>query len=242
MASRDGFCPVARAVEVLGDRWSLLIVREMVRGVRRFNALERSVPGISRSILAARLRHLEREGVIRRTIGRNGRTTDYGLTDTGRDLGAVLDALNAWAVRWYVPPDRPIDVDPDGLMKWVWRHVMLDAVPAERVVIGFELLGRERRYFWLVLEPDDVSLCPDNPGFPEQIQIRATTRALYELFIGRVSLREAIANGSVEIDAPPALLRALPVWFRLRPDPGQAGARAFAPGAGNQEEGVAISA
>jgi len=241
MASRDGFCPVARGVEVVGDRWSLLIVREMLRGVRHFNGLERSVPGISRSILAARLRHLEREGVIRRTRGPDGRPTGYRLTETGRDLGPVLDALNAWAVAWYVPAGRRIDVDPDGLMEWVWRHVMLDALPSERVVIGFELCGRERRYYWLVLEPDDVSLCPDNPGFPEQVQVKATTGALYELVIGRVSLARAIATGSVEVEAPPALLRALPRWFRLRPDDGPAVAGEFAPVARNREVDVPIS-
>ena len=86
-----------KSVEVLGDRWCLLLVREMLRGVDRFNELERSVPGISRSVLAQRLRHLEREGIVDRRVGAGGRTTDYRLTDAGRELGSVVGALNAWA-------------------------------------------------------------------------------------------------------------------------------------------------
>jgi DNA-binding HxlR family transcriptional regulator len=96
MKTSDDYCPVAKSVEVLGDRWCLLLVREMLRGVDRFNEFERSVPGISRSILAQRLRHLEREGVVARRTGADGRATGYRLTDAGRELGAVVGALNDW--------------------------------------------------------------------------------------------------------------------------------------------------
>jgi len=138
----DDYCPVARSVEVLGDRWCLLLVREMLRGVDRFNELERSVPGISRSVLAQRLRHLEREGVVDRRVGADGRSTDYRLTDAGYELGAVVGALNDWGVRWRVPDGGPPDLEPDGLMLWVRRHVALDQLPARRVVIGFRLRAR----------------------------------------------------------------------------------------------------
>ena len=87
MKSSDDYCPVAKSVEVLGDRWCLLLVREMLRGVDHFNELERSVPGISRSILAQRLRHLEREGIVERRVGAGGRATGYQLTGAGVELG-----------------------------------------------------------------------------------------------------------------------------------------------------------
>jgi len=160
----DDYCPVARSVEVLGDRWCLLLVREMLRGVDRFNELERSVPGISRSVLAQRLRHLEREGVVDRRVGADGRSTDYRLTDAGYELGAVVGALNDWGVRWRVPDGGPPDLEPDGLMLWVRRHVALDQLPARRVVIGFRLRARGRRSYWLVLQPGEVSLCPSTPA------------------------------------------------------------------------------
>jgi DNA-binding HxlR family transcriptional regulator len=96
MKTSDDYCPVAKSVEVLGDRWCLLLVREMLRGVDRFNELERSIPGISRSVLAQRLRHLEREGVVDQRVADDGRTSHYRLTDAGYELGGVVGALNDW--------------------------------------------------------------------------------------------------------------------------------------------------
>jgi DNA-binding HxlR family transcriptional regulator len=213
----DDYCPVAKSVEVLGDRWCLLLVREMLRGVDRFNELERSVPGISRSILAQRLRYLEREGIVARRAGADGRATGYRLTDAGRELGAVVGALNDWGVRWRVPDGGPPELDPDGLMLWVRRHVALDSLPPRRVVIGFQLRARDRRTYWLVLQPGEVSLCPEHPGFDEHLWISAETTTLYLLFLGRISLSAAMDDSTVRVDGPPSLVRALPRWFRLRP-------------------------
>jgi DNA-binding HxlR family transcriptional regulator len=217
MRSRDDYCPVAKSVEVLGDRWCLLLVREMLRGVDRFNELERSVPGISRSILAQRLRHLEREGIVDRRVGADGRATDYRLTEAGLELGGVVGALNDWGVRWRIPDGGPPDLDPDGLMLWVRRHVALDHLPPNRVVIGFQLMAKGRRSYWLVLQPGEVSLCPEHPGFEENLWITAEATTLYLLFLGRVSLSAAMDDHRLRVDGPRPLVRALPRWFRIRP-------------------------
>jgi DNA-binding HxlR family transcriptional regulator len=217
MRSSDDYCPVAKSVEVLGDRWCLLLVREMLRGVDRFNELERSVPGISRSVLAQRLRHLEREGIVDRRVGTDGRATDYRLTDAGWQLGSVVGALNDWGARWRIPDGGPPDLDPDGLMLWVRRHVVLDRLPPDRVVIGFRLLAKDRRAYWLVLQPGEVSLCPEHPGFEENLWITADATILYLVFLGRISLSTAIDDDRFRIDGPPRLVRALPGWFRIRP-------------------------
>src|SRR5215218_7968836 len=201
MRSSDGYCPVAKSVELLGDRWCLLLVREMVRGVDRFNELERSVPGISRSVLAQRLRHLEREGVVDRRVGAAGRTTDYRLTAAGGELGAVVGALNDWGVRWRVPDGGPPDLDPDGLMLWVRRQVVLGELPARRVVIGFRLRARGRRSYWLVLQPGEVSLCPKHPGFEEDLWVTTDATTLYLVFLGRIGLSAAMGDGRLRVDA-----------------------------------------
>lgn len=217
MPTSDDYCPVAKSVEVLGDRWCLLLVREMLRGVDRFNELERSVPGISRSILAQRLRHLEREGIVDRRVGADGRATDYRLTEAGLELGGVVGALNDWGVRWRVPDGGPPDLDPDGLMLWVRRHVVLDRLPPNRVVIGFQLMAKGRRSYWLVLQPGEVSLCPEHPGFEENLWITAEATTLYLVFLGRVSLSAAMDDDRLRVDGPRPLVRALPRWFRIRP-------------------------
>jgi DNA-binding HxlR family transcriptional regulator len=213
--SRDDFCPVAKATETLGDRWSLLLVRELLRGVGRFNELERSVPGISRSVLAQRLRQLERAGIVTRETAA-GTAGEYALTPSGLELGDVVRAFNDWGVRWRVPHPRSGQIDPDGLMLWIRRHVLLDALPARRVVIGFALgRGRGTRRYWLVLRPDEVSLCPDHPGFPEDLLIAADVAALYRLLLGTLTLEDARDRGLVRVEGPPALIRAFPRWFRM---------------------------
>lgn len=212
MPTRDQYCPIYASLDLFGDRWSLLIVREVLRGVTRFNELERSLPGISRSTLAQRLRHLEKEGIVERA-GSNGA---YAATDAGRDLSGIINAMGAWGVRWLIPPGGPIELDPDGLMQWIGRHVMLRELPERRVVIRFELRARPRRYFWLVLRTGDASLCPEHPGFPEDVFVTARPTDLYRLVVGQQSLADAMEGGTVRIEGPPSLIRSLPTWLILR--------------------------
>jgi DNA-binding HxlR family transcriptional regulator len=216
MPARDEYCPLTRSLDVVGDRWGLLVVRELLRGVSRFNELERSLPGMSRSTLAQRLRHLEREAIVERRMVDDGRGTEYHLTGAGRDLGGVLEALGMWGVRWLVPHKTPSEIDPDGLMQWIRRHVILHELPARRTVIRFELSGRSRRYFWLILRTGEASLCPKHPGFEEDLFVRARPIDLYRLVAGQQSLTQAMDEGTVHVDGLPPLVRSLPRWFLLR--------------------------
>ena len=90
------YCPVARAAEILADRWTVLIVRELLADVIHFNELERGLPHISRSLLAERLRRLERAGVLERRAAPRGKPTEYRLTSAGRELQRVIDDLGEW--------------------------------------------------------------------------------------------------------------------------------------------------
>jgi DNA-binding HxlR family transcriptional regulator len=213
---RDEYCPIYKSLDLFGDRWGLLLVREILRGVTRFNELERSLPGISRSTLAQRLRHLEKEAIVERQASEDGRGTEYGLSEKGSELVSVLQAVNDWGLRWLVPDVRPSEVDPDGLMLWISRHVVLRELPAKQVVIRFELRGRSRRRFWLVLRTNEASLCPEHPGFPEDVYVTSTPAELYQLVVGKQSLKQAMDEGAVQVDGPPRLVRSLPRWFLLR--------------------------
>jgi DNA-binding HxlR family transcriptional regulator len=216
MPSRDEFCPLYRSLDIFGDRWGLLVVRELLRGVSHFNELERSLPGISRSTLAQRLHRLETEGIIHREDDR--RKIEYELTDAGRDLARVLNAVGLWGVRWLVPDAEPSEIDPDGLMQWVRRHVILRRLPTRRVVIRFELLATSRRFFWLILRTGEASLCPEHPGFDEDLFVTARPADLYHLVVGQQSLAGAMDDGTVRVEGPPSLVRSLPRWLFLRPN------------------------
>ena len=213
---RDDYCPIYRSLDIFGDRWGLLVVRELLRGVTGFNELERSLPGISRSTLSQRLKHLEKEGIVARRTNGDGRAVEYQLTGAGRDLADVLEAVGVWGIRWLVPDVRPSDVEPEGLMQWISRHAILHELPARRVVIRFDIRGGGRRYFWLVLRTGEVSLCPEHPGFPEDVFVSATPASLYRVVVGQQSLAEAMEQGTVRVEGPPSFVRALPKWLFLR--------------------------
>ena len=215
VSNRDQYCPIYRSLDLIGDRWGLLVVREILRGVTRFNELERSLPGISRSTLAQRLRMLEKEGIVERRTTDDGRA-EYVPTAMGGALMNVIIALGDWGVRWLIPHRRPSEVDPDGLMQWVSRHAQLSSLPARRVVIRFELRGRSTRYFWLLLRTGEASLCPEHPGFREDVFVKARPTDLYRLVVGQQSFEQALDEGTVQVEGPPTLVRSLPKWFFLR--------------------------
>src|SRR5215469_1620629 len=109
MAQYHQYCPVARASEILADRWTPLIVREMLAGSRHFNEIRRGLPGISRSLLVSRLRHLEDAGVVERRNSANFH--EYLLTEAGSALRDVIEHLGAWGVKWAFgdPQEKELD-------------------------------------------------------------------------------------------------------------------------------------
>ena len=126
------YCPVALGSEVLAERWTPLILREMILGSTRFNEIERGLPGISRSLLHKRLIQLERRGVLERV--EIGRGHEYHLTPAGKDLESVLMSLGEWMVRWLYREPYPEEADPITLMWWMHRRVDADehSRPASR--------------------------------------------------------------------------------------------------------------
>jgi DNA-binding HxlR family transcriptional regulator len=206
------YCPVAKASEILGDRWTLLIVREMLGGAGGFNELQRGLPGISRSVLTDRLRALERAQIVDRRTGPQGKTLEYRLTTAGRDLEPVVQALGEWGVTWSFTDPRPEELDPDLLIVWMARHVDREQLPPDRTVIKFEFRDPARRY-WMVLEPSDVSVCLQHPGFDVDLEVTADTASLYRVYLGRAELGAAIRSRSVSVHGPQALRRAFARWF-----------------------------
>ena len=206
------YCPIAKASEILGDRWTLLIVREMLGGATGFNELQRGLPGISRSVLADRMRSLERAEVVARRIGPKGRTLEYRLTHAGRDLEPVVQAMGEWGVTWSFTDPRPGELDPDLLIVWMARHVDRDHLPADRTVVQFNFRDPAKRY-WMVLEPTDVSVCLQHPGFDVDLEVNVDTATLYRVYLGRAELGSALRARSLTMSGPRTLQRAFGRWF-----------------------------
>jgi DNA-binding HxlR family transcriptional regulator len=212
MRSYAQYCPVAKATEVLGDRWTLLIVREMLGGASGFNELQRGLPGISRSVLADRMRTLERAEVIERRTGPKGRTLGYRLTPAGRDLEPVVQAIGEWGATWSFTDPRPEELDPDLLIVWMARHVDRHRLPATRTVIKFDFRAPKRRY-WMVLEPSEVSVCLQHPGFDSDLEVRVDTTTLYRVYLGRADLGGAMRAGELTLSGAQPLQRGFGEWF-----------------------------
>jgi DNA-binding HxlR family transcriptional regulator len=217
MPDYGDFCPVQMAAEVVADRWTPLIIRELVLGNTRFNDIARAMPGISRSLLVQRLRHLERKGVLETWPAPTGRGSEYHLTPAGKDLERVIDSLGRWAIEWLFDDLRPHDVPPTTLMWWMRRRVNVEALPPIRTVVEFRHTAPDPQTIWMVIDRSEVSVCLQHPGFDVDVVATAPTGTFADVFQGYCTWREAVDAGRIEVAGPPRLLRALPRWFLWSP-------------------------
>jgi len=203
------YCPIVRAVEVLGERWTLLIVREMLVGASRFNDLARGLPGLSRGLLSRRLRQMEAAGLVVR--GDDG----YVLTRAGQDLRPLVFGLAEWGARYAFGDPRPEELDPEVLM-W-WLHGRIDTTDlSKRAVIQVEVSDR-RRLFWLVIEPGDASVCYTDPGFEVDAVLRSDLATLFQMWEGEVEFLDAVKAGSIEFAGPRWIVSGLARWLQFSP-------------------------
>ena len=217
MPDYGNYCPVAMASEVVADRWNPLIIRELVLGNTRFNDIARGMPGISRSLLVQRLRHLEKRGVVETWPAATGRGNEYHLTPAGRDLERVVDSLGRWAVEWLFDDLRPHDVPPTTLMWWMHRRVDPSRFPPRRTVVEFRHTAPDPQTIWMVLDRGEASVCLQHPGFESDVVATAATPVFADVFQGYQRWSEAVDAGRIEITGPPRLTSALPTWFRWSP-------------------------
>lgn len=203
------YCPIARAVEVLGDRWTLLILRDMLVGSSRFNELARGLPGLSRGLLSRRLRQLVDAGLIQRT------EDGYELTAAGEDVRPLVFGLAEWGSRHAFGDPRPDELDPETLMWWI--HGRIDSTGLDRrAVLQIEVTDR-RRWFWLVLEPGDASVCFTDPGFEIDAVLKADVETLYRVWLGEIDLPRALRSGRLDLQGPRWVHQSLPQWLELSP-------------------------
>jgi len=218
MSGYGQFCPIAVACELFARPWTPLILRELLLGVTRFNEIRRGLPRVSRTLLAQRLRDLERAGVVVRTGGDGGA---YRLTRAGAELEPVVMTLGAWGQRWANRFD-PDALDAEFLMWNVRRGIAVDRLPEARTVVRFDFRGLPPRYrrahvFWLVATRPEVDLCLKDPGGDVDLWASVDLGAFARVWLGDLDLAEALRTGAIELTGPRALARAFPSWFLLSP-------------------------
>jgi DNA-binding HxlR family transcriptional regulator len=205
---------MARAAEVFAERWTPVIVRNLLTGCETFGEIEQGAPGIPRSVLAQRLRQLERHGVVERR--RAGRRSTYHLTDCGLELNEVCYALGVWGARWL--DLRPEHLDP-FLVVWFWaRLVERDRLPKRRVVVRFDLTdGSRPDRYWVLLTRQQSEVCMQPPGFDEDLVMTGGTEALVRWHTGRAGLAALRRSGQLTLTGSPSLTREFARWGGLSP-------------------------
>ena len=207
------FCPVAKAAEIFAERWTPILLRDLLKGPRRFSELHAGAPRMSQSVLSQRLKSLERQGIVARRPNPIGKGSEYYLTPVGEEFGEVVEHLGEWGMRHSVDKLRPDDLDPGFLMWAIEGHMRLDMPPDRRVVVQVDFRGRPKERWWLVLERPNVELCLEDHGFEPDLFVTADLRAMTEVYLGRRRLTQAMEAGLVEVDGPRPLVRAVPKWI-----------------------------
>lgn len=214
------FCPIALASEILAERWTPLVIRELLCGSVRFNDLHRGVPRMSSALLARRLKELQFAGIVERQRGTSG-NREYHLTPAGKELLPVVEKMGLWAQRW-LRHDLvdAANLDPDLLMWDIRRNVVNQPRPDERrYVTEFRLSGvpTSRRRYWLVFEPGTIDLCYKDPGFDIDLFVETSLRVLTRIWLGHVPLNQEIREGRVRLDGSRRDVAAFRSWFALGP-------------------------
>ena len=204
------YCPITRAVEVLGERWSVLILRDMLVGATRFNDIARGNPRLSRTLLSKRLRQLEQAGVIEHV------DDEYLLTPAGEDLRSVVFGLGEWGAKWQFDDPRDSELDPELLMWWVHGRLDYSQMPDRRLVFEFRF-SDQPQWFWILKDSQGPSICLHDPGFGVDAMVRTDLSTMYQVWLGKLPLRSAVKDGRLELHGSPAIVRRLPATLELSP-------------------------
>jgi DNA-binding HxlR family transcriptional regulator len=213
------YCPIAKALELLAERWTLLLVRELLMGSRRFNDLRRGVPLMAPSVMSQRLKTLAECGIIVREPGPDGHSYQYRVTAACEELRPLILQIGTWGQRWSRSRMNADDLDASFLMWDIRRNVHVDKLPKERVVIYFEFPDAKKgmKQWWLVVDGGEVDLCLDDPGLEVDVTLSTNLRTMTQVWMGDISLGQARAKGLLKAIGSARLVRSLGSWLGASP-------------------------
>ena len=213
MTRYTDYCPIGTGIEVLGDRWTPLVIRELSVGAAGFNEIHRGIPRISRTLLSQRLRTMSQHGLVHREPGAHGRSVRYTLTESGQELVPIVWSIGHWAARWLYTDPTEHDCDGESLL---WRmHQRADQanLPKTGTVVHVILTGTGGAEGWLDIDRDGMTVCKDDQGKDVDLVVQADTSQMYRWLTGIVPFRELIGSGHLRLIGPSRLARAFPTWF-----------------------------
>jgi DNA-binding HxlR family transcriptional regulator len=213
------FCPVAMAAEIIGSRWTVLLLREMLCGSSRFNDLRRGVPRMSPTLLSKRLKELVAAGIITAIPSRQTGATEYKLTKAGEDLRGIIMSLGVWGQRWVESSLTLKNLDPSLLMWDMRRNLTPEPLPPRRCTVKFSYpeLRAGQKSWWLVIDGGTVDLCGVDPGYDVDLYVRSSLHSMTAVWMGHSTLKAEIGAGNIEVTGDRAIARSMHDWLGLSP-------------------------
>ena len=212
--SYNQFCPIAKAMEVLGEKWTLLLVRELLMGGSRFNELQRGLPSMSPSLLTKRLGQLEEEGLLVRKRIPGQRGYEYFPTQACAELFPVIEQIGTWGMRWSRDQMGDDDYDLSLLMLYLQRSIQPGKLVGKETVIRFNFTDVEEfPNWWIVVQEEDIDVCVHDPGKEVDVYFTVGLRDMCELWMGDISYKKAIAEKKLTLVGLPALTRNVSEWL-----------------------------
>jgi DNA-binding HxlR family transcriptional regulator len=209
------FCPIAKATEVIGERWTILILRELLMGGRRFNELQRGLGDISPALLTARLKSLEEQGIIVRRKVHGLRSHEYYPSAACDAFLPVIVAIGEWGLCWTRDQLSERDFDISFLMFYLERSIDPEKLPGDHSIIQFQFTDlTEQRNWWLIVDRSSVEVCLTQPARDVDVYFTTTVRTMHDVWMGDRSYRDAIAAEDLIIEGEPVLTRNVSSWLR----------------------------
>lgn len=208
------FCPIAKASEIIGEKWTILIIRELIMGASRFNELQRGLSLISPTILTKRLQSLTENGLVLKKKIRGQQGYEYFATQSCRELLPVIKSLGDWGMRWARQHMTASDYDVELLMLYLQRSVQPDRLTGNETVIRFQFTDiKDLSNWWLVAKNDDVEVCVKDPGKDVDIYLTCSVKTMADVWMGDYSYRKAVKSGDLTVVGPATLTKDIFSWL-----------------------------
>ena len=218
MTGYGQFCPMAKATELIGEKWTLLILRELFLGTKRFNEFQRALSRMSPTLIAKRLKHLEKHGIIIRKKISGQKSYEYLLTIAGQELSPMIEILAVWGMRWVTNELSEDELDINFLMMDLQRKLVIDHIPGHKAIICLMFDDQiKHKSWWFIIDNDLVDLCTSDPGQDVDLYISSSVRTIVEVWRGDLSIHAAINKKSIKLTGIKHLIRTMPDWFGINP-------------------------
>lgn len=218
MNKSGSLCPAVKAADIVGDKWTLLILRELFLGSTRYSDFERAIPRISPSVLSSRLKDMEAASLIVKRKPQGAKTAEYRLTRAGKELAPIVDQLSHWGMRWAKRQLEEEDVDVAAFMWDFHRTLKTDELPDGATVFSIQVTDQNRMdKWWIIATEGEVDLCTDDPGHDVHLYITAGLGNLASVWLGHIALKKMLESGDIVLSGEPDLERSAHRWFPQSP-------------------------